>query len=75
MKVEREGGEKKAVVANPRRDTCSREVLRHEASGGTGFGRRGFCQFSKYWLQLCHDCKSMITNTLMIFDCWLFFII
>jgi len=38
VKVVREGGVKKAVVANPRRDTCSREVLRHDVSGWVGTG-------------------------------------
>lgn len=30
IKVENKNGVKRAVVANPRRDTCSREVFRHE---------------------------------------------
>ena len=34
IKLERgEDGEKYAVVSDPRRDTCSREVLRHEVCG------------------------------------------
>ncbi len=57
IKVVKKGSEKVAEVSNPRRDTCSREVLRHEVSESVQFILKEFC----VTLSLClQDLKESV---------------